>query len=80
VADDLAYCASSIACARAEGYEVVICEGPLPPLSERDATKREQAFLKALEGAGKPGSRYSLWAAQARDDWHVRTGTPRRAE
>lgn len=66
------------ACAREKDYEVVFRDGPLSAADE-PPSDREQAFLKALEGAGKPGSRFSKWAAKARDDWHERTGTPRRA-
>jgi hypothetical protein len=80
VATTPAYPVVSHASAREYAFEVVFRDGPLSAYTDLELTEREQAFLKALEGAGKPGSRYSMWAANMRHDWHERTGTPRRDE
>jgi hypothetical protein len=78
VSSELAYPVVSHASAREKDYEVVFRDGPFSAYSDLELTEREQAFLKALESASKPGSAYAKWAAKARHDWHERTGTPRR--
>lgn len=58
--------------------EVVLHDGPLPPLGDGPLSKAELSFREALEDASKRGSKYSRWAACARADWHKRTGVAMR--
>lgn len=71
-----AYQAISHTRVREDGVEVVIHDGPLPPLAADALSPAEEGFRAALEIVGERDSRYSRWALKARADWHARTGTP----
>lgn len=53
----------------ARGFDVVVHDGPLPPLGQGELSPAEVAFRDALDASGSATSRFARWAQKTRTDW-----------